>query len=116
MTSIWRGTGELTAALCLSVRSTETAEGFFAFFSGFHSLERDKMVRTGLSLHGPAVRGMFLESSLPKEGVLAPYWLVLKMILFFALVVSLHLSPLIPEVSCFFRDKGVTKNGKETVW
>lgn len=74
------------------------------------------MVRTGLSLHGPAVRGMFLESSLPKEGVLAPCWLLLKMILFFSLVVSLLLSPLIPEVSWFCREQGVTKNGKETVW
>lgn len=57
------------------------------------------------ALHGPEVTGALLENSLPKEGVLAPYLLLLKMI--FSLHVTLFLSLLIPGVSCFCRDKGV---------
>lgn len=57
------------------------------------------------ALNGPEVTGVLLESSLPKEGVLAPYLLLLIMI--FSLGVSLFLSLLIPGVSCFCRDKGV---------
>lgn len=58
-----------------------------------------------------AVMGVFPENSLPKEGGLA-YLSLLKGDFFFfvSLDVVALLSPLIPGVSCFCKNKGLHKN------
>lgn len=103
---MWMKTGALTTACAKASEAQRQRECFLLVFilwgRGWDG--EDKV------LSASALMDAFLESSLPKESVLASSWLLLKVILPPSAVSPL-LSPLIPGVSCFCRNKGVNKMG-----
>lgn len=108
MTLIWIGTGELTAVLCQSFRGSETAWMLFFWFSFFGARGQDG--------EDKAVSGQSSDGCVPREFFAQGRWLGLfitfKRWLFFfvSLDVVALLSPLIPGVSCFCKNKGLHKN------